>query len=229
MTVTKGIGLVVLGIALGVGGMWSAGSLRSSNSESTTATPLPAPAATQMVQGEFLDARTKGDPNAPITIIEASDFQCPYCRVFWEETLPLLEQEYVNTGKARLVFLHLPLPQLHANAPAAHEFAMCAAMQGRFWPVHDALFEYQTGWAGLTEPGPYFRQLADSAGVDTDLLERCFETGAARQLVRQEAERTFGSGIRSTPSFVIEGGLLPGAHPIETWRPILDSIFEAKR
>ncbi len=227
MTTSKGIALLALGLVVGAGGMWSVGALRSNDRGMPVADRAPAPG--DLTQDGFLTERTKGDPDAPILIVEVSDFQCPYCRVFWEETLPQLEAEYLDTGKARLVFLNLPLPQLHPNAPAAHEFAMCAAVQDRFWPVHDLLFQYQSLWATESDPRTAFQQLADSAQLDREALDQCFDTGAVRELVQREAQSNFQSGLRSTPVFVIEGGLLRGAQPMQIWRPILDSILEAKR
>lgn len=176
----------------------------------------------------LLRQRSKGDPNAPITVLEASDFQCPYCRQFWEETLPVLEREYIQTGKIRFIFLNLPLLQIHPNAAAAHEFAMCAAVQDKFWPVHDLLYRHQRGWATLDEPGRFFLELADSAKLDLEGLGECFDSGQLRGLIMSEAQMAFQAGIRSTPSFVVEGGLLAGAAPITDWRPILDSIYKAK-
>ena len=120
---------------------------------------------TKPQQDPTLDARSKGDPDAPITVYEVSDFQCPYCRQFWEETLPKIDREYIRTGKLRLTFINFPLAQLHPNAPAAHEFAMCAAQQNRFWPVHDLLYSHQATWAKLDDPANYFMALADSAAL----------------------------------------------------------------
>ncbi len=170
----------------------------------------------------------KGNPDAPVTVLEVSDFQCPFCRDFWQEVLPILEREYIDTGKIRFVFLNLPLPSLHENAPAAHEFAMCAAAQDRFWPVHDLLYEHQGTWAALDDPSAYFFQLASMAGVDLPQLQECVETGAVRRMIQEEVQLNVQSGVRSTPSFVIERGLLVGAQPIEVWRPILDSLVAAR-
>lgn len=179
-------------------------------------------------QTAMLEARTKGDSNAPIVVFEASDFQCPYCRVFWEETLPFLDTEYVQTGKVRFTFLNFPLYQIHPNATAAHEFAMCAAMQDKFWPVHDLLYRYQAEWAHLADPAPYFGELADSAGLEADELKACLEGGVVRGLIQQEAQLNWRAGVQSTPSFIIDNHLLAGAAPIDAWRPILDSIFAEK-
>lgn len=213
-----GLGLLAAGAAL---------TALDSNADEPDLSP-PTEAQIQELRDDLLAARSKGDRAAPITIFEASDFQCPFCRVFWDETLPILEREYISTGKARFIFLNLPLPSLHANALAAHEFAMCAALQDRFWPAHDLLYKHQSAWANLPDPSRLFFAYADSAAMDRAALQECVVTGAVRELVQQEAEASFRSGISSTPSFVIEGGLLPGAQPIEVWRPILDSIYTAK-
>jgi len=187
-----------------------------------------APETSQQQQTGLLPERTKGSPDAPLTVFEISDFQCPYCRVFWEETLPAMEREYIDSGKLKLVFVNMPLTQIHPNAAAAHEFAMCAALQDRFWPAHDMLYQYQDQWSPLPDPGPYFMTLGDSAGLAASELRDCFNTGAVRGIVQQEIEMNFRSGISSTPSFVVEGILVPGIAPIEAWRPLLDSLYTAK-
>lgn len=180
-------------------------------------------------QDPLLGQRTKGDHDAPITIYEITDFGCSWCREFQLSTLPSIEREYIETGKARLVFVNLPIPALHPNSPAAHEFAMCAAQQDRFWPVHDLLFQHQDDWAALEAPRDYFAILADSAGLDSDPLNNCFDTGSVRWLVQQEAESVAQqAGIKSAPSFIVEKVLITGYRPIEGWRPTLDSLFAEK-
>lgn len=172
--------------------------------------------------------RTKGALDAPLTIYEVSDFQCPYCRDFVVRILPDIEREYIQTGKAQLVFVNLPLVQIHANAAAAHEFAMCAAQQDRFWPIHDLLFRTQPSWSGSAEPRQFLMTLADSAQLNGDSLTACIETGSVRWLVEQEAVAVSQRGVRSTPSFIVEGLLIAGVQPMELWRPLLDSLFTAK-
>src|SRR5437879_12524604 len=114
-----------------------------------------------------LAARAQGRSDAPVTVYEMSDFQCPFCRSFALTTLPILEREYVQTGKVRLVYINLPLPYLHANAFAAALVATCAARQGKFWPMHDARCQHQEAWAALKDPVPSLLALADSAvGLD---------------------------------------------------------------
>ena len=176
----------------------------------------------------MLAARTKGSAQAPIVIYEVSDFQCPFCRQFWAETLPALEREYINTGKARLTYLNFPIPQLHANAQPAHEAAMCAAQQDKFWRMHDLLYQHQEAWARLPDPVPYFLGLADSARADREAVAACLAAGRIRQLVQGEAQASWNAGVRSTPSFIVQGLLLAGTAPIGDFRPILDSIYASR-
>lgn len=178
-------------------------------------------------QDDLRPARTKGSATAPVTIYEMSDFQCPWCGRFARETMPTLEREYVATGKVRIIFVNFPLP-MHPNAGPAAELAMCAARQGKFWPMHDLLFRTQERWEGLREPGVFFLGLGDSVGADRDQLTACVRTAATRDLVRADAEGSARSGAHSTPTFWIEGGLLTGAQPITVFRTILDSIIRVK-
>ncbi len=90
-----------------------------------------------------------GNDDAKITIIEFSDFQCPFCKQFYTDTLPQLKSEYLDTGKAQLTFRHYPLTSIHPNAETAHRASECANEQGKFWEYHDLLFETQDSWSGL--------------------------------------------------------------------------------
>jgi len=173
-------------------------------------------------------ARARGRSDAPVTVYEMSDFQCPYCRAFALGTLPLLEREYVQTGKVRFVYINLPLPDVHKNATAAAEAALCAARQQRFWPMHDWLFGHQGEWAPLASPRSYFLALSDSLGLGRDSFARCVTSGATAASVRADAERAHRAGATATPSFYIEGALLEGAAPVEVFRAVLDSIYQSK-
>jgi protein-disulfide isomerase len=174
-----------------------------------------------------LAARTKGSAQAPVTVYEMSDFQCPFCKQHADQTWPQLEKEYVATGKVRWIFINFPL-SMHRNAAPAAEFAMCAAREGKFWPAHDLLFRRQKVWAELPNTGTYFLGLADSLKLPREKLRSCLETGATRQEIRDDAAGAMKSGAHSTPTFYIEGGMMAGALPVEVWRPILDSVYRAK-
>lgn len=176
----------------------------------------------------LIEQRTKGDREAPIKIYEVSDFQCPHCGTFSRSILPELDREYIQTGKAQLIFVNLPLIDLHENAAAAHEFAMCAARQDRFWPIHDLLFRNQESWTESVEPVYEFMTLADSAGLDREALMECIGTGVVRWIIQAEAEAVARQGIRSTPSFIIDQGVIAGPQPMDVWRRVLDSLFVVK-
>jgi protein-disulfide isomerase len=176
-----------------------------------------------------LEFRTKGSAQAPVTVYEMSDFQCPYCRQFAIETFPQLEREYIRPGKVRWVFINFPLTSVHAHASAAAELGLCAGRQRGFWPIHDLLFQHQEAWAPLKEPGPFFVSLADSAGLSKKALIACLEAPETRNSVQADAEGAARSGATSTPTFYIEGGLLEGAQPLSVFRQVLDSIYAAKQ
>jgi protein-disulfide isomerase len=192
------------------------------------ATPALLVAQATATAKDPLASRSKGAPSAPVTVYEMSDFQCPYCRKHAMEVFPAIERDYVKTGKVRWVFINLPLVSIHTNALPAAELAMCAARLGKFWPIHDLLFQHQETWAPLKEPGPFLLSLADSVKLPRAPLVKCLETEAARAEIQAEAQGSERAGAASTPTFYIEGGLLTGARPVELWREVLDSIYADK-
>ena len=176
-----------------------------------------------------LASRSKGARNAPVTVYEMADFQCPACRTFTVNVMPVLDKQFVQSGKVRWVFINLPLVSIHPNAMAAAEVAMCASRQGRFWETHDVLYYRQADWARLAEPRPTLMTIAQRAGVDRKKLVACLDSGTVRTEVEQEAQRAVRSGANATPSFYIEGGLLQGAPSTpEPMVRILDSIYTAR-
>lgn len=186
------------------------------------------PAITVSDTGDPASARMMGRRDAPVTIYEMSDFQCPYCRRHALETLPVLEREYIATGKVRYVFINFPITELHPNALPAAELGLCAARQDKFWPLHDLLFRSQESWAPLKDASAALLGLADSVGMDRGKTLACLADSTIARSVEQEATASARAGANATPSFYIEGGLLIGAQPIEVFRPILDSIVKAK-
>src|SRR2546425_5629075 len=175
-----------------------------------------------------LAPRTKGRTDAPVVVYEMSDFQCPFCRRFALETFPVIERDYILTGKVRWVFVNFPLSQIHRNAVAAAQVAMCAARQGKFWPVHDLLYQRQPQWAPLDSPGPLLLALADSAGATHDSIVACLERKATVNEIAGDAEGARRAGATGTPTFYIEGGIADGFIPAPDFSRILDSIYRAK-
>ncbi len=193
-------------------------------------TPSPgAPGLLQRQLDPLIGQRTKGSAKAPITIYEMSDFQCPFCRRQAVETFPIIDREYIATGKVRWIFLQFPLTQIHPNAAAAAEFSMCAAAVDKFWRVHDLLFTYQDKWAPLKDPAPFLITLADSAGIPRSDMTSCLTNHETRSRIEAEAGGAAQSGVQSTPTVYIEGaGMLRGAAPIAVYREVLDSLIKEK-
>lgn len=176
-----------------------------------------------------LASRSKGSPDAPVTVYEMADFQCPACRTFTVTVWPALEREFVTTGKVRWVFINLPLTSIHPNAVPAAEAAMCAARQGRFWQTHDLLYQHQDEWAKLAQPRAALVALAQRAGADRTKLVACLNARATQAEVEKDAQLAARAGAHATPSFYIEGGLLEGApYTPDPFRHLLDSVYAAR-
>ncbi len=164
---------------------------------------------------------SRGFPSAALTVVELSDFQCTYCRVFRWETLPRLEEEYIRSGKLRFVYRHLAV--LGQPSVQAAEAARCAQDQGRFWEYHDKLFEQRGALAfGVSRLKGYARDL----GLDAKVFGECVDSRKHAQLVEAETVLSQALGATGTPAFLINGQLLMGAHPIEVFRKILDGMLK---
>ena len=190
--------------------------------------PRPVPATAGQTD-DPVARRSKGRADAPVTVYEMADFQCPACRMFAVTVLPTLDREYIETGKVRWIFINLPLTSIHPNAVAAAEMAMCAARQGRFWQTHDALYQHQDDWAKLSQPRNSLIALAQRQGVDRAKLIACLNEGSARKEVELDAQRAARTGAHATPSFYIEGGLMEGApYTPDPMRRLLDSVYTVR-
>ena len=174
-------------------------------------------------------ARIMGTDSAPIWMLEISDFQCPFCRQFHEETYPTIIRDYVQTGKVRLAYVNFPL-EMHQHAMIASEAAMCAAAQGpqEFWRYHDLLFQAQEKWESIGDVRPLFDSLAVQAGIQQAPFDRCLETHAMRPMVQADRDRMAAAGVRSTPTFFIGDTRVEGAQPVETFRRAIDAALAAK-
>ncbi len=171
--------------------------------------------------------RIEGDSAAPLWVIDVSDFQCPYCAEWQRNTHAALRAEYVRTGKVKLAFVNFPLEQ-HRHALAASRAAMCAGVQGRFWPVHDAIFETQERWAAAPDAAPLFESIARTAHVRIEEWRECFTSKVMDPLIEADRERALGAGVNSTPTFIIDRQIMRGAAPIEEFRRVIDAALAAQ-
>jgi protein-disulfide isomerase len=165
-------------------------------------------------------SRIQGADTAPLWVIEVSDYQCPYCRIWHEATYEQFRREFVETGRVRFAYLHFPLSH-HPNAWPAAEAAMCAGAQGRFWEIHDGIFATQERWAPLSNPRAHFDSLANAAGVAMPAFRSCVANRTMRALVQGDFDRSREAGVNSTPTFVIGNTAVSGALPIDAFRELI--------
>ncbi len=165
-----------------------------------------------------------GRDSASVWLIIVSDFQCPICKVWHEETLPTLITEYVTTGRVRLAYLNYPLRD-HKNAVAAANAAMCASAQGKFWEASDRIFSDQNRWAAAENASAVLDTLAAAPGVDAPKLHDCTQTGRLLRLIRADIERSEKSAATSAPTFIIGRHRIVGAAPIAEFRAVIDSAL----
>lgn len=167
-------------------------------------------------------SRIQGSATAPVWVIEVSDFQCPYCKQWHDQTYAAFRDQYVKTGKVRLAYVNFPLDS-HVYAWPAAESAMCAGAQGKFWQMHDGLFATQNHWEKLSSPAMVFDSLAKSVGLDIKRWHDCVSSGIMKPLIAADHDRASRAGAAATPSFMIGNKILEGAQPIEELRKAIDS------
>lgn len=149
-----------------------------------------------------VDFNKVGDPNAPIKITEYSDFQCPFCRVFFEDTEELLMEQYVATGKVYFEYKSVGA-FIGAESLAAAEAAYCAGDQGKFWEMHDTIFANQTGENVGAYTSRRLSVFASNIGLDMAQYDDCVDSNKYRDLANQDATDATAAGIKATPSFLI--------------------------
>jgi len=190
---------------------------------------FPQPSAPQLFTVSFDGEPVKGNPDAPITVVEFSDFQCPFCSRFFEQTLPLLEKNYIDTGKIKFVYKDLPLDSLHPNARSAHIAAECADEEGKFWEYHDVLFQKQAVWQRLasSDLDIILSQFAVDLGMQAASFESCMESQDIADEVNQDTIEAARYGTTGTPTFFIgteKDGFIKmvGAQPYAAFQRVID-------
>jgi protein-disulfide isomerase len=168
-----------------------------------------------------------GDTDAPVRVMEISDFGCGFCRRFHEETFPSLVESYVETGMVQWKFLPFVLGKFPNGLEAALA-GECGGEQGQFFVMQDRLFSDQSGWRGSSDPFPFFAQIAEEEGLDVSRYNRCVEGGWREGALRNNIRLGQEIGVRGTPTFLIDGVPVSGALPLDTFRDILDIALTQK-
>ena len=149
-----------------------------------------------------------GSADAPITIREFADYQCPACGAF-APTARRIRDELVESGKARFIFFDFPLP-MHAHAQQAAVAARCAARQDKFWPYHDRLFETQRDWSQRDDPTSMFLDMAVETGINAQRLEACMTQGGPDDVIARSQDAGKAIGLRATPTVLVGDQMFSG-------------------
>jgi protein-disulfide isomerase len=176
----------------------------------------------------------KGQIDAAVTLVEFSDYECPYCARHHREVMPVLEAEYIDTGRLKFVMRENPIPRLHRNAMNASLAALCAKDQDKYWDMHDALFDNQRELGG-----DKLSILAAGIGLDPAEFGQCMETKKFQEQIMSDIASGARLGVRGTPAFVL--GLtdpedqgkanvtifIKGAQPLASFRQAIDDLLES--
>ncbi len=215
--------LIVLGL------VWirdSGNSTGPSDAALVPSQPSAAPVPTVKVDMDALvdDDPFMGKENAPVTIIEWSDYECPFCKRFYDQTLPQIKSEYIDTGKVKFVYRDFPL-SFHQNAHIEAQAAECAKDQGgdtAYFKYHDVIFK-RTISNGLGIAVDQLPVIARDIGIDVTAFNTCLNSGKFKAEVDKDFSDGSAAGIQGTPGFIINGKLVSGAQPFSVFKQIIDA------
>jgi len=189
------------------------------------ATQLSTPATDSLVKAADR-GRVLGAESASVWLLVVSDFQCPWCKRWHDETFPALKRDYVETGKLRIAYLNFPLG-MHANAWPSATAAMCASAQGKFWETHDRIFATQKTWETLADATKFLDSLAVAAGADAARQAACSHSTALKPLIDADQDRARKAGAESTPTFFVGQVPIIGADSLAKFRRVIDAALKA--
>lgn len=229
------MGLLVLA-AFAIGSMWtqlkmlknpSVGGQGAGQQAAQPQAPEEPTEVTAAIWKEIINnpVAVKGEAKAKVTLVEFTDYQCPYCKRYVDQTLSQIEKEYIATGKIRYILRDLPL-SFHPNAQKAAETVKCAGAQGKYWEMHDIVFKNQDTWSNSTEATTVFNGYAGTIGLNTSKFSSCLTNGEQKTAVDQDAALAQKAGLGGTPSFVINGKILVGAQPFEQFKTAIDAALK---
>lgn len=160
----------------------------------------------------------KGNLDASVTIVEYSDFQCPACAFYFSMTQQLIEE---IGNEARLVYRHFPLDSIHQNAKMAARAAEAAGSMGKFWEMHDLLFERQDQWSNLSDPKETFIGYAQELALDQDQFSAALDSADIKNAVDEDQSSGFGFGLRGTPTFFVNGVQIDNPQSYDEFKKII--------
>ena len=229
------VGLIVgYGVALGMGGNFpiSTGGVPAQANNPAPAPSAPAPTPTTDTPPTVDDDPVLGSKDAKVTIIEFTDFQCPFCGRHFTQTFGQIKKDYVDTGKVKYVLRDFPL-SFHPNAEKAAETAGCADEQGKFWEMHDKLFTNQGTWSAFDDAtaAKTFKGYAKDIGLNQTQFDTCLDSGKRKTEITKDTADGSAAGIDGTPGFWILGPndqkqKISGAYPYDTFKTAFDNMLK---
>lgn len=171
---------------------------------------------------EIVDVNVGDDPvlgneNANVTFVEFSDFECPFCVKFSLTTMPDIKKNYVDTGKIKVMFLNFPLENIHKNSLNAAKASECAYRQGKFWEMHDIMFD-KSPKLSLVD----LRGYAEKIGLDVSKFDGCMSSSAVLDDIARDAASATEAGVKGTPAFFVNGRFISGAQKYEVFQQIIE-------
>jgi len=166
-----------------------------------------------------------GNKDAKVTVIEFSDFQCPFCKQLFDATLTQLKTDYVDTGKIKFLYRHYPLTAIHPNAMKAAIASECANDQDKFWDYHDKLFQGQTEWETLANAAAVakFKEYAITLGLNSGSFDSCLDSDKFKDQVDKDLSDGTAVGVNGTPATFVNGILISGAVPFDQFKTAIDA------
>lgn len=217
------LGIVIVFLALATFRLPGDGEVAQSPEQKTQSEKFSAPPpVVQPVSAD--DDPSLGPSDAKVTVIEFSDFQCPFCRQHYTKTLPEIKKAYIETGKIHYVYRDFPL-SFHKDAQKAAEAAECADDQGKFWAFHDKIFDGQNklGTGTVDIPLVDIKKYAKELSLDTKVFNECLDSGKYTAEVQKDFADGTSVGANATPTFFINGRILVGAQPFSEFQKIIDA------
>lgn len=172
-----------------------------------------------------------GRNDAPVTLVEFSDYQCPFCKRHFSTVFPIIKKEYIDIGKLRYVFRDFPIASLHPQAKKGHEAAYCAGEQNKYWEMHDTLFQNSKDFSV-----PALNRYAQEIGLDGDSFKNCLQSEKYASRIEKEIAEGTKAGVRGTPTFFvgqsgsggkITGTVVRGAQPLNRFRQVIERVLKA--
>lgn len=164
-------------------------------------------------------------PDDAMWVVMISDFQCPYCKQWHDSSMAQLKRDYIDPGKIRFAYLHLPLESIHPHAKAQAQASMCAGAQGKFWAYADAIFDNFGTARGMSDVSPLLSRLARDLALDVPAFDKCRTSAPIAALVNNDIAQATQAGVQSTPSFIIGSFLVQGALPYKDFRKAIDTAL----